>query len=87
MDALLLESERQPLTAGVCWADWTQSRKYACEVIKRFSWFLLQNEDGLVEYFEAALKATKKEPRKVIGWVTNDLLGHLKQQDMSVSQR
>uniref|UniRef100_A0A4W6ERI3 Glutamyl-tRNA(Gln) amidotransferase subunit B, mitochondrial n=1 Tax=Lates calcarifer TaxID=8187 RepID=A0A4W6ERI3_LATCA len=48
--------------------------------------FTLVNEDGLVEYFEAVLKATKKEPRKVIGWVTNELLGHLKQQDMSVSQ-
>ena len=48
---------------------------------------LLQNEDGLVEFFEAVLKATKREPRKVIGWVTNELLGHLKQRDMSVSQR
>uniref|UniRef100_UPI0037E967A6 glutamyl-tRNA(Gln) amidotransferase subunit B, mitochondrial n=1 Tax=Semicossyphus pulcher TaxID=241346 RepID=UPI0037E967A6 len=48
--------------------------------------FTLVNEDGLVEYFEALLKATKKEPRKVIGWVTNELLGHLRQQDMSVSQ-
>lgn len=48
---------------------------------------LLQNEDGLVEYFEAVLQVTKKEPRKVIGWVTNELLGHLKQKDMSVSQR
>ncbi|XP_042341404.1 glutamyl-tRNA(Gln) amidotransferase subunit B, mitochondrial [Plectropomus leopardus] len=48
--------------------------------------FTLVNEDGLVEYFEAVLKATKKEPRKVIGWVTNELVGHLKQQDMSVSQ-
>lgn len=48
--------------------------------------FTLVNEDGLVEYFEAVLKATKREPRKVIGWVTNELLGHLKQQDMSVSQ-
>ncbi|XP_008285006.1 glutamyl-tRNA(Gln) amidotransferase subunit B, mitochondrial [Stegastes partitus] len=48
--------------------------------------FTLVNEDGLVEYFEEALKATKKEPRKVIGWVTNELLGHLKQQDLSVSQ-
>lgn len=47
----------------------------------------MQNEDGLVEYFEAVLQATKKEPRKVVGWVTNDLLGHLKLQDMSVSQR
>ncbi|XP_049900676.1 glutamyl-tRNA(Gln) amidotransferase subunit B, mitochondrial isoform X1 [Epinephelus moara] len=49
--------------------------------------FTLVNEDGLMEYFEAVLKATKKEPRKVIGWVTNELVGHLKQQDMSVSQR
>ncbi|XP_033986349.1 glutamyl-tRNA(Gln) amidotransferase subunit B, mitochondrial [Trematomus bernacchii] len=48
--------------------------------------FTLVNEDGLLEYFEAVLKATKKEPRKVIGWVTNELVGHLKQQDMSVSQ-
>ncbi|XP_029361232.1 glutamyl-tRNA(Gln) amidotransferase subunit B, mitochondrial isoform X1 [Echeneis naucrates] len=48
--------------------------------------FTLVNEEGLVEYFEAVMKATKKEPRKVIGWVTNELLGQLKQQDMSVSQ-
>lgn len=48
---------------------------------------LLENEDGLVEYFEAVMKVTKKEPRNVIGWVTNDLLGHLKQQDMNVNQR
>ncbi|KAI3352468.1 hypothetical protein L3Q82_005423 [Scortum barcoo] len=48
--------------------------------------FTLVNEDGLVEFFEAVLKATKREPRKVIGWVTNEVLGHLKQQDMSVSQ-
>uniref|UniRef100_A0A8C2XQT1 Glutamyl-tRNA(Gln) amidotransferase subunit B, mitochondrial n=1 Tax=Cyclopterus lumpus TaxID=8103 RepID=A0A8C2XQT1_CYCLU len=36
--------------------------------------FTLVNEDGLVEYFEAVLKATTKEPRKVIGWVTNELV-------------
>uniref|UniRef100_A0A669CJ83 Glutamyl-tRNA(Gln) amidotransferase subunit B, mitochondrial n=1 Tax=Oreochromis niloticus TaxID=8128 RepID=A0A669CJ83_ORENI len=48
--------------------------------------FTLVNEDGLVDYFEAVLKTTKKEPRKVIGWVTNELLGHLKQEDMSVCQ-
>uniref|UniRef100_A0A672ZPS6 Glutamyl-tRNA(Gln) amidotransferase subunit B, mitochondrial n=1 Tax=Sphaeramia orbicularis TaxID=375764 RepID=A0A672ZPS6_9TELE len=48
--------------------------------------FTLVNEEGLVEYFEAVLRETKKEPRKVIGWVTNELLGQLKQQDMSVSQ-
>lgn len=48
---------------------------------------MLQNEEGLVEYFEEVLKATTKEPRKVIGWVTNDLLGHLKEQNIPVSQR
>ncbi|MEQ2231974.1 hypothetical protein ILYODFUR_006233 [Ilyodon furcidens] len=48
--------------------------------------FTLVNEDGLMEYFEAVMKSTKKESRKVIGWVTNELLGLLKQQDMSVSQ-
>lgn len=48
---------------------------------------MLQSEDGLMEYFEAVLKATKKEPRKVVGWVTKDLLGLLKQQDVSVGQR
>lgn len=40
-----------------------------------------------MEYFEEVLKVTKKEPRKVIGWVTNDLLGHLKEQNMTLSQR
>lgn len=47
----------------------------------------LQNEDGLMEYFEAVIKRTRKEPRKVIGWVTNELLGLLKLQDLSVSHR
>lgn len=55
--------------------------------MKHFHAVLSQNEDGLVEYFEAVLNATKKEPRKVIGWVTNELLGHLKEKDMSVSHR
>lgn len=48
---------------------------------------VFQNEDGLMEYFETLMKTTQREPRKVIGWVTNELLGHLKQRDMSVSQR
>ncbi|XP_061586762.1 glutamyl-tRNA(Gln) amidotransferase subunit B, mitochondrial [Cololabis saira] len=48
--------------------------------------YTLVNEDGLTEYFEAVMKATKRDPRKVIGWVTNDLLGHLKQEDVSASQ-
>lgn len=48
--------------------------------------FMLVNEDGLVEYFEVVMKQTKMNSRKVIGWVTNELLGQLKQQDTSVSQ-
>ncbi|XP_041838465.1 glutamyl-tRNA(Gln) amidotransferase subunit B, mitochondrial [Melanotaenia boesemani] len=48
--------------------------------------FTLVNEDGLTEFFELVVKATKREPRKVVGWVINELLGHLKQHDMSVSQ-
>ncbi|XP_014890517.1 glutamyl-tRNA(Gln) amidotransferase subunit B, mitochondrial [Poecilia latipinna] len=47
--------------------------------------FTLVNEDGLMEYFEAVMKGTSRDPRKVIGWVTNELLGLLKQQDLSVS--
>ena len=47
---------------------------------------LLQNEDGLMEYFEAVVKETRKEPRKLIGWVTNELLGHLKHHNLSVSK-
>ncbi|XP_043971641.1 glutamyl-tRNA(Gln) amidotransferase subunit B, mitochondrial isoform X2 [Gambusia affinis] len=47
--------------------------------------FTLVNEDGLMEYFEAVMKRTSRDPRKVIGWVTNELLGLLKQQDLSVS--
>uniref|UniRef100_A0A3Q3EX68 Glutamyl-tRNA(Gln) amidotransferase subunit B, mitochondrial n=1 Tax=Kryptolebias marmoratus TaxID=37003 RepID=A0A3Q3EX68_KRYMA len=48
--------------------------------------FTLVNEDGLMEYFEEVMKGTRREPRKVIGWVTNELLGQLKQRDLSVSQ-
>uniref|UniRef100_A0AAV2LIQ5 Glutamyl-tRNA(Gln) amidotransferase subunit B, mitochondrial n=1 Tax=Knipowitschia caucasica TaxID=637954 RepID=A0AAV2LIQ5_KNICA len=48
--------------------------------------FTLVNEDGLVEYFEAVMTQTKMNARKVIGWVTNELLGGLKLQDQSVSQ-
>ncbi|XP_056136751.1 glutamyl-tRNA(Gln) amidotransferase subunit B, mitochondrial [Lampris incognitus] len=48
--------------------------------------FTLVGEDGLMDYFEAVVKKTKKQPRKVIGWVINELLGHLRQQDLSVIQ-
>lgn len=48
--------------------------------------FTLVNEEGLVEYFESVVRETEVEPRKVIGWVINELLGLLRQQGMSVSQ-
>ncbi|KAM9398307.1 LOW QUALITY PROTEIN: glutamyl-tRNA(Gln) amidotransferase subunit B, mitochondrial [Salvelinus alpinus] len=45
--------------------------------------FTLVNEDGLMDYF---VKETKAGPRKVIGWVMNELQGLLHQQNLSVSQ-
>ncbi|XP_030644134.1 glutamyl-tRNA(Gln) amidotransferase subunit B, mitochondrial [Chanos chanos] len=48
--------------------------------------FILVNEDGLVDYFESVVKETKAEPRKVIGWVMQELLGALNQQNLRVSQ-
>lgn len=46
-----------------------------------------QNEDGLMDYFESVVKMTKAEPRKVIGWVMNELMGNLNIQNLKVSQR
>lgn len=48
--------------------------------------FTLVNEDGLQEYFEAVVKLTKVDPKKIIGWVIKDLLGHLRQQNLSIKQ-
>lgn len=48
--------------------------------------FTLVNEDGLVGYFERVVQNTKAEPRKVIGWVMQDLLGNLNQQGLKVTQ-
>ncbi|KAI4900885.1 hypothetical protein NFI96_019649 [Prochilodus magdalenae] len=49
--------------------------------------FILVSEDGLVEYFECVVQNTKVEPRKVIGWVMQELLGNLNQQSLKVTQR
>lgn len=48
--------------------------------------FTLVNEDGLMDYFERVVQMTKAEPRKVIGWVMNDLMGNLNLQSLKVSQ-
>ncbi|XP_053556195.1 glutamyl-tRNA(Gln) amidotransferase subunit B, mitochondrial [Bombina bombina] len=46
--------------------------------------FTLVNEDGLQEYFQDVVKMTSITPKKIIGWVINDLLSILKLQNLSV---
>ncbi|XP_051993532.1 glutamyl-tRNA(Gln) amidotransferase subunit B, mitochondrial [Xyrauchen texanus] len=48
--------------------------------------FSLVNEDGLMEYFESVVQMANTEPRKVIGWVMNELMGNLNLQSLRVSQ-
>ncbi|KAG9259940.1 glutamyl-tRNA(Gln) amidotransferase subunit B, mitochondrial [Astyanax mexicanus] len=48
--------------------------------------FTLVNEDGLVDYFERVIQNAKAEPRKVIGWVMQELLSNLHQQGLKVTQ-
>ncbi|KAG8453976.1 hypothetical protein GDO86_000559 [Hymenochirus boettgeri] len=48
--------------------------------------FILVNEDGLQEYFETIVTMTSVDPKKIIGWLINDLLGHLRQQNLTVKQ-
>ncbi|MEE6461294.1 hypothetical protein FKM82_001249 [Ascaphus truei] len=49
--------------------------------------FILVNEDGLKEYYQTVVNMTKVDPRKIIGWVIKDLLGHLRQQNLTIKQR
>ncbi|OCT99710.1 glutamyl-tRNA(Gln) amidotransferase subunit B, mitochondrial [Xenopus laevis] len=48
--------------------------------------FILVNEDGLQEYFQTVVRMTKVDPKKIIGWLINDLLGHLRQQNLTIKQ-
>nr|XP_047927705.1 glutamyl-tRNA(Gln) amidotransferase subunit B, mitochondrial isoform X2 [Anser cygnoides] len=48
--------------------------------------FTLVNEDGLTEFFENVLKQTQMKPKKVIGWILNDLLSYLKQHSCTVKE-
>ncbi|XP_075469626.1 glutamyl-tRNA(Gln) amidotransferase subunit B, mitochondrial isoform X1 [Ascaphus truei] len=48
--------------------------------------FILVNEDGLKEYYQTVVNMTKVDPRKIIGWVIKDLLGHLRQQNLTIKQ-
>lgn len=40
-----------------------------------------------MDYFESVVQMTKAEPRKVIGWVMNELMGNLNLQGLKVAQR
>ncbi|XP_048456868.1 glutamyl-tRNA(Gln) amidotransferase subunit B, mitochondrial isoform X3 [Rhincodon typus] len=48
--------------------------------------FTLVNEDGLVQFFETVVEQTEANPRKVIGWILNDFLALLKQNNLRVNQ-
>lgn len=52
-----------------------------------FSFSSLQNEVGLLEFFQNVMKETRAEPKKVTSWVLNTFLGFLKQQNLAVSER
>uniref|UniRef100_A0A803VA93 Glutamyl-tRNA(Gln) amidotransferase subunit B, mitochondrial n=1 Tax=Ficedula albicollis TaxID=59894 RepID=A0A803VA93_FICAL len=44
------------------------------------------SEDGLAEFFESVVKQTQMKPKKVIGWILNDLLSYLKQHSLTVKE-
>uniref|UniRef100_A0A8C4Q211 Asn/Gln amidotransferase domain-containing protein n=1 Tax=Eptatretus burgeri TaxID=7764 RepID=A0A8C4Q211_EPTBU len=46
----------------------------------------LVKEDGLMEYFEEVIEVGKQDPKIVINWVMNNLLGVLNECGLSVSQ-
>ncbi|XP_062865267.1 glutamyl-tRNA(Gln) amidotransferase subunit B, mitochondrial [Trichomycterus rosablanca] len=48
--------------------------------------FTLVNEEGLLDFFMRVVQNTKLEPRKLIGWVMQELLGNLNQQNLKVTQ-
>ncbi|XP_018420648.1 PREDICTED: glutamyl-tRNA(Gln) amidotransferase subunit B, mitochondrial [Nanorana parkeri] len=47
---------------------------------------VLVNEDGLKEYFESVVRMTRVDPKKIIGWVIKDLLGYLRQENLTIKQ-
>ncbi|XP_068125761.1 glutamyl-tRNA(Gln) amidotransferase subunit B, mitochondrial-like [Hyperolius riggenbachi] len=48
--------------------------------------FILVNEDGLKDFFEAVVKMTRVDPKKIIGWVIKEFLGYLRQENLTVKQ-
>ncbi|XP_060102638.1 glutamyl-tRNA(Gln) amidotransferase subunit B, mitochondrial isoform X2 [Heteronotia binoei] len=48
--------------------------------------FTLLNEDGLMEFFETVMTATQMNPKQVIGWILKEILGYLKQHNLTVEE-
>ncbi|XP_040187833.1 glutamyl-tRNA(Gln) amidotransferase subunit B, mitochondrial [Rana temporaria] len=48
--------------------------------------FVLVNEDGLKDYFETVARMTRVDPKKIIGWIIKDLLGYLRQENLTIKQ-
>ncbi|CAM4547182.1 unnamed protein product [Lepidochelys olivacea] len=48
--------------------------------------FALLNEDGLMEFFQNVVRQTQMNPKKVIGWILNDMLCYLKQHNLTVKE-
>ncbi|XP_007433478.2 glutamyl-tRNA(Gln) amidotransferase subunit B, mitochondrial [Python bivittatus] len=48
--------------------------------------FTLENEDGLMDFFESVVNATEMKPQKVIGWVINNFLSYLKLYNITVKE-
>ncbi|XP_075277673.1 glutamyl-tRNA(Gln) amidotransferase subunit B, mitochondrial isoform X2 [Opisthocomus hoazin] len=55
-------------------------------VMKALDVLCLENEDGLTEFFENVVKQTQMKPKRVIGWILNDLLSYLKQHSLTVKE-
>uniref|UniRef100_A0A8C5QKP9 Glutamyl-tRNA(Gln) amidotransferase subunit B, mitochondrial n=1 Tax=Leptobrachium leishanense TaxID=445787 RepID=A0A8C5QKP9_9ANUR len=48
--------------------------------------YTLVNEDGLQDYFQTVVKLAQIHPKKIIGWLIQDLLGHLRSHNLTVKQ-
>uniref|UniRef100_A0A7M4FWQ6 Glutamyl-tRNA(Gln) amidotransferase subunit B, mitochondrial n=1 Tax=Crocodylus porosus TaxID=8502 RepID=A0A7M4FWQ6_CROPO len=97
---ILYDAKSLPANIGdqqVVNIDWIQERLPDLPSVKRVRLveqygilpehsFTLLNEDGLMEFFEDVVRETQMNPKKVIGWVISELLGHLKQYDLTVKE-
>lgn len=48
--------------------------------------FTLLNEEGLVKFFENVVRQTQMNPKKVIGWILNEMLHRLNQHSLTIKE-